>query len=173
MFKLLIRNTLLLGALTGLSAAVMAHGPGSGGHAHDFPPEQTDWGINAGEEDVDREVVIRMDDDMRFYPDHLTVSEGETLRLVIHNDGQLLHELVLGNQAELDEHAELMEQFPDMEHDAPYMAHVDPGESASIIWTFNRGGRVDFACLLPGHYQAGMVGYIDVEPTTADHHKHH
>jgi len=107
---------------------------------------------------------------MRFYPDHLDVAEGETLKLVIHNDGQLLHELVLGTQEELEEHAEMMEQFPNMEHDAPYMAHVDPGQSQSIIWTFNRAGRVEFACLLPGHFQAGMKGGVQVVSAHDSHH---
>ena len=45
-----------------------------------------------------------------------------------------------------------------MEHDEPYMAHVAPGKTGEIVWSFNRAGEFDFACLIPGHYQAGMVG---------------
>lgn len=95
-------------------------------------------------------------------PDHLEVRLGETLRLVHQNDGQVMHEFVLGTQSELDEHAEMMVKFPDMEHDAPYMAHVGPGQSAEMIWTFNRAGEFDFACLIAGHYQAGMRGIVSV-----------
>ena len=62
----------------------------------------------------------------------------------------------------LDEHAEAMLRFPGMEHDEPYMAHVAPGQSGEMIWTFNRAGEFDFACLIAGHYQAGMVGTIRV-----------
>jgi uncharacterized cupredoxin-like copper-binding protein len=69
---------------------------------------------------------------------------------------------VLGTRKELDEHAALMMKFPGMEHDEPYMAHVPPARPAEIIWTFNRAGEFDFACLIAGHYQAGMVGKITV-----------
>jgi uncharacterized cupredoxin-like copper-binding protein len=69
---------------------------------------------------------------------------------------------VIGTKQELDTHAEMMKKHPNMEHDEPYMAHVSPGKSADIIWNFNRAGQFDFACLLPGHYEAGMVGKINV-----------
>jgi uncharacterized cupredoxin-like copper-binding protein len=55
-----------------------------------------------------------------------------------------------------------MIKFPTMEHDEPYMAHVAPGKTGEIIWTFNRAGQFEFACLIAGHYQAGMVGKIMV-----------
>ena len=55
-----------------------------------------------------------------------------------------------------------MRRHPGMEHDEPYMSHVPAGKSAEMIWTFNRAGDFDFACLVPGHYEAGMVGKIIV-----------
>ena len=55
-----------------------------------------------------------------------------------------------------------MEKFPNMEHDEPYMAHVASGTTGQMIWTFNRVGDFEFACLIPGHYQSGMVGKIKV-----------
>jgi hypothetical protein len=82
---------------------------------------------------------------------------------MIRNEGAMLHEMVIGTRAVLDEHAALMLRFPDMEHDEPYMAHVEPGQSGEIVWHFNRVGEFDFACLIPGHYQAGMVGRIAVD----------
>jgi hypothetical protein len=82
--------------------------------------------------------------------------------LVVRNAGKSLHELVIGTKAELDAHAALMAKFPDMAHSEPYMTHVKPGRTDQLIWTFNRGGEFEFACLLPGHYQAGMVGKIKV-----------
>ena len=106
-----------------------------------------------------------MTDTMRFTPNRLEVMQGETIRIVIKNEGQLLHEFVLGTKTELDKHAALMLKFPNMEHDEPYMAHVPPGKTGQIIWTFNRAGDFDFACLIAGHYQAGMVGKVQV---TAD-----
>ena len=84
------------------------------------------------------------------------------MKFVFRNEGKQLHEFVLGTKKELEEHAALTLKFPDMEHDEPYMAHVPAGKTAEIIWTFNRPGDFDFACLIAGHYQAGMVGKITV-----------
>ena len=151
-----------LAALSTLSFSVLAHGEAEDSERSMMPPEQKAWGIGAIEEQVDRELIIRMHDNMRFTPDHFEVAEGETLKLVIKNEGKMLHELVLGTAAELKEHAALMAKFPGMEHDEPYMAHVAAGQTQTLIWTFNRAGRFDFACLLPGHFQAGMVGGLEV-----------
>ncbi len=124
--------------------------------------EQKDWGIAADAKAVKRTVEFRMTDNMRFIPDRLEVKQGETIRIVIKNEGKLLHEFVLGTKDELDKHAALMLKFPTMEHDEPYMAHVPPGKTGEIVWTFNRAGDFDFACLIAGHYQAGMVGKVKV-----------
>jgi uncharacterized cupredoxin-like copper-binding protein len=101
-------------------------------------------------------------DTMRFSPDKLDVNQGETVKIIIKNTGSMLHELVIGTKKELDEHAALMLKFQNMEHDEPYMAHVAAGKTGEIIWTFNRTGNFDFACLIAGHYQTGMVGKIAV-----------
>jgi uncharacterized cupredoxin-like copper-binding protein len=103
-----------------------------------------------------------MTDQMRFIPAELQIRAGDTVKLVVRNAGKGLHELVIGTKAELDAHAALMVKFPDMEHSEPYMTHVKPGKTDQLIWTFNRVGEFEFACLLPGHYQAGMVGKIKV-----------
>jgi uncharacterized cupredoxin-like copper-binding protein len=124
--------------------------------------EQKDWGIAGDATAVTRTIEVRMTDKMRFTPDVIEVREGETVRLTHKNDGKILHEFVLGTKKELDEHAALMLKFPTMEHDEPYMAHVGAGNTGEIVWTFNRAGTFDFACLIPGHYQAGMVGKIRV-----------
>jgi uncharacterized cupredoxin-like copper-binding protein len=124
--------------------------------------EQKDWGIEGDTRSVKREITLNMGDNMRFTPDAITVKEGETIRFVVKNQGKQLHEMVIGTKKELDAHAALMVKFPNMEHDEPYMAHVAAGKSQNLIWTFNRAGTFDFACLIAGHYQAGMVGKITV-----------
>lgn len=106
-----------------------------------------------------------MSDDMRFTPAHLEVKQGETVRLVVKNAGKQLHELVIGSPAALAEHAAQMLKFPSMEHDEPYMAHVSAGKTGQLLWNFNRAGDFEFACLIPGHYQAGMKGSIRVIAT--------
>ncbi len=124
--------------------------------------EQKPWGIAADKKAKARTIELQMLDTMRFSPDRLQVKQGETVRLVLRNTGKVMHEFVIGTKQELDEHAALMMKFPNMEHDEPYMAHVAPGKTGEILWTFNRAGEFDFACLIAGHYQAGMVGKISV-----------
>ena len=126
--------------------------------------EQKDWGIAGDAKAVRRTITVRMTDDMRFAPNHIEVREGDTVRLRAENQGKVLHEMVLGTRAELDQHAQMMQKFPGMEHDAPYMAHVRAGQRGDIVWQFNRPGTFDFACLIAGHYQAGMTGTITVVP---------
>ena len=108
--------------------------------------------------------VIRIDtsDAMRFFPDQVKVKRGETVRFVVRNRGQLPHGLVLGTMDDLKAHAELMRKHPNMEHDEPYMAHVQPGKTGSIVWQFTRPGAFYYGCLVPGHFEAGMVGIVRV-----------
>ena len=147
------------------AGATLAHAHGEKPHATaKVVKEQKDWGIAGDARQARRTVVVRMGDDMRFQPGQLTVRRGDTLRLQVHNDGKVMHEYVIGTPAENAKHAELMIKFPAMEHDEPYMAHVPPGQMREIVWTFNRPGTFEFACLIAGHYQAGMKGLITVEP---------
>ena len=124
--------------------------------------EQKPWGIAGDAKAAKRTINITMSDNMRFTPDKIAVRQGETVKIVLKNDGKMLHEMVIGTRQELEEHAALMLKFPGMEHDEPYMVHVPVGKTGEIIWIFNRAGDFDFACLIAGHYQAGMVGKISV-----------
>ena len=153
---------LLLASIVGAASAAMAHGDAEHKQAGAIKKEQKAWGIAGDPKVVKRTIEIRMNDNMRFTPDHIEVRQGETIRLVHVNNGQVMHEFVLGTKAELNEHAILMKKFPTMEHDEPYMAHVPPGKQGEIVWSFNRPGEFDFACLIPGHYEAGMIGTIKV-----------
>ncbi|WP_306480659.1 cupredoxin family protein [Limnobacter sp.] len=147
--------------LGGANGVAFAHGEKKSGTAP-VVKEQTDWGIAGDAAKAARTVEVSMGDDMRFTPSTLSVKQGETIRFVVLNKGALLHEFVIGTRAENAKHAELMLKFPGMEHDEPYMAHVDPGKTGEIVWTFNRAGEFEFACLIAGHFQAGMVGTITV-----------
>ncbi|MBN8443674.1 MAG: cupredoxin family protein [Thauera sp.] len=126
--------------------------------------EQQDWGIAGEARAVRRTIAITLSDDMRFTPDHIEVRRGETVRFTHRNVGKVMHEMVIGTPAALAEHAALMEKFPEMEHEEPWMAHVAPGGTGELVWQFNRAGTFEFACLIPGHYQAGMRGSIVVRP---------
>jgi uncharacterized cupredoxin-like copper-binding protein len=59
-------------------------------------------------------------------------------------------------------HYEATKKFPEMEHDEPNMVHVKPGESGEMVWQFTKAGEFEFACLIPGHREAGMHGKIIV-----------
>ena len=145
----------------GVSNIALAHGENKTSNVP-MAKEQTVWGIAGDASMVVRTIEVSMGDDMRFKPGKLEVKEGETIRFRVNNTGKLLHEFVIGTKAENAKHAELMLKFPGMEHDEPYMAHVDPGKTGEIVWTFNRAGEFEFACLIAGHFQAGMVGTITV-----------
>ena len=93
----------------------------------------------------------------------MTVTRGETIRFVVRNDGKVMHEMVLGTAQALKEHAEMMKKFSGMEHDEPYMVHVAPGKTGEIVWQFTQSGTVQFGCLIPGHFEAGMIGKVEVK----------
>lgn len=124
--------------------------------------EQKAFGHAGNPKVATRTVTISMSDSMQFSPAVLTIKKGETVQFVVKNDGKALHELVLGTEQELAQHAELMRRFPNMQHDEPHMVHVRPGRSEGLVWTFNRPGEFQFACLLPGHFEAGMLGRVVV-----------
>ncbi len=157
-----LRTTALLLALASITSLAVAHGNEEHKKVGPVKMEQKDWGIAGNPKTVTRTIEIGMTDAMRFTPDKLEVRQGETIRFVHTNSGKVMHEFVLGTKKELDEHAALMKKFPGMEHEEPYMSHVAPGKRGEIVWQFNRVGEFDFACLLPGHYEAGMVGKIKV-----------
>ena len=155
-------STLIAMLIAGAGAVVWAHGDEHAKKPAMAKKEQKEWGIAGDAKAVKQTITLSMSDTMRFSPDRIDVKQGDTVRIVLKNTGAVMHELVIGTKKELDEHAALMIKFPNMEHDEPYMAHVAPGKTGQIIWTFNKPGNFDFACLIAGHYQAGMVGKITV-----------
>ena len=160
-------HRLVAAALLAVAVPAMAHG--NEAHAPKAGPvkqEQKDWGIAGDARAARRTIQVGMNDAMRFTPDRVEVRQGETVRIVVRNTGKVMHEFVIGNRQELAAHAELTMRFPDMEHDEPYMAHVPPGRTGEIVWTFNRAGDFEFACLIAGHFQAGMRGTIKVVPAS-------
>lgn len=109
--------------------------------------------------------VIMSDGDgtMRYSLDRLDVKKGEQIRFVIQNKGELKHEFTLASVEDNNKHAALMQKYPDMEHDDPNAKSVDPGKTAAILWRFSKSGTFEFACLIPGHREAGMHGTVSVK----------
>ncbi len=158
---------LIIAALCGLFAATaFAHGDGAHAPFRTYDASKvapTDFGQEGNPKKVTRTIEVDMSDGMRFTPSTVTVKRGDTVRFVVRNKGQVLHEMVLGTKQALEAHAELMKKFPEMEHDDANMAHVKPGETGEIIWQFTKAGEFQFACLQPGHFEAGMVGQVNVK----------
>lgn len=139
-------------ALALLSSPVLA----DAGHMHAI-------GQPGDAKKVSRTIEVRMDDEMRYSPASIRVKRGETVRFVVKNVGQMKHELVIGRDKDLKEHAALMQKHPEMEHDDPNAVAVDPGQTGELVWHFTRAGNFKFACLMPGHFEAGMVGTLTVQ----------
>jgi uncharacterized cupredoxin-like copper-binding protein len=148
------------------TAAAQAHGNETHGAVRKYDAakvQHTPFGREGNPAKATRTIRVDMTDAMRFTPASISVKRGETVKLVATNKGQVLHEMVLGTADELQKHAEMMKKFPGMEHDEPHMAHVKPGKSGEIVWQFTKAGDFQFACLIPGHFEAGMVGKVTVK----------
>lgn len=143
-----------------LSAMVFAAGNHAGGHGHD--DGETAIGKPGVAAKVSRTITIEMGDNMRYSPSSIQAKQGQTIRFLIRNNGTVKHELSLGTEKELLEHLEQMKKFPDMEHDEPSKVNLAPGKQGEIVWQFTNAGTVNFACLMPGHYEAGMKGVVNV-----------
>jgi len=156
---------LLAAALSASSLSSYAHGDAKHGKKQAGPisTEELAFGREGDPKKAKRTIRVDMSDAMRFTPAVLTINRGDTVKFVVKNNGKLMHEMVIGTMKELKEHAEVMKKHPTMEHDEPYMAHVAPGKTETVVWQFTRAGEFHFGCLVPGHFEAGMVGTITVK----------
>ena len=149
------------GMMQGMMPGMM-HGKAEGGHSGDGGHAQG-VGIPGDPQKVSRTINVVMSDDMQFTPARINAKRGETIKFVVRNAGKIKHEMIIGSMTELKEHAELMRKFPGMEHDEPNRVTLDPGKSGELVWQFTKAGTVDFACLQPGHFEAGMMGMVSVK----------
>lgn len=151
-------STILVAAsFAAISTAALASGSHGGGHS-----EETAIGKAGVATKTTRTVTVEMADNMRYTPSEIQVKKGETVRFVVKNVGKVRHELSLGTEKELLEHLEQMKKNPGMEHDEPSKITLDAGKQGEIVWQFTKAGTVNFACLMPGHFEAGMKGQVKV-----------
>ncbi|MFN3565068.1 MAG: plastocyanin/azurin family copper-binding protein [Burkholderiaceae bacterium] len=158
------RSALLIAAFFAGGAA-LAHGTQTHADGPNLEMVEKSFGRTGDPKKVTRTIHIGAHDTMRYTPSRITIRQGETIRFVVANRGKAFHETVLGTIEELREHAEWMKKHPTMEHDAPYMVHLPPGRKGEMVWQFTQAGEFYFACLIPGHFEAGMLGSIEVVPT--------
>lgn len=173
-----LRNPLAVAAcLLALSSPVRA-----------APAHTYDFGQPAPAAQATRSIEVVMGD-MSFDPKTIEIKAGETVRFVLVNKGQLLHEFNLGAATMHAQHQREMLQMQQsgmltptgmkamshdmagmdhasmghgMKHDDPNSVLVEPGKTAELTWTFSKAVNLEFACNIPGHYQAGMVGKLTV-----------
>ena len=159
-----IHRAALAAALLAFGQAAFAHGDAKHEKkaARPISTEEKPFGREGDPKKVTRTVKVDMSDKMRFTPAQLTIRQGDTVRFQVKNSGQVMHEMVLGTMQELKEHAEMMRKHPGMEHDEPYMAHVATGKTETMVWQFTKAGEFYYGCLVPGHFEAGMIGKVRV-----------
>lgn len=145
-------------AMVGLASSVYADGAGTG-HVGDAAK-------------ADRSVEVTMGD-MYYEPKSIAIKAGETIRFVLVNKGQLEHEFTLGDEASQAAHRKEMlamlaqhgadhASMPGMHHADANSTTVAPGKTGELTWTFGEARNLEFACNVPGHYEAGMVGHFSV-----------
>ena len=121
-------------------------------------------GVAGNKSDVTRVIRVVMaefaDGAMIFEPARIKVKKGETIRFAVINKGTVDHEFVLDGSEGMKKHKALMLKFPEMEHADPNSVRLEPGTEGEVIWKFTTSGRFEFACLIPGHMEAGMSGPI-------------
>lgn len=141
-------------------------GPGSIPHGHHAPQGETAYGKPGDPGKPAWVVQITMqesDGKMLFSPDRVQVERGKQVRFQLMNQGNIDHEFVIATVEENRKHAEEMKKNPDMEHDDPNAKRLHPKETGELLWQFTKAGEFEFACLIPGHLEAGMRGTIIVE----------
>jgi uncharacterized cupredoxin-like copper-binding protein len=157
-------SILLSTAATLLIVAPTLAAPGATGHSHGHTFSA---GAPGNPKKPARTVTVTMretdDGKMVYEPSKLDVKRGEQIRFVIVNAGELPHEFVLASQEDNEKHAVMMQKFPDMEHDDPNGKTLQPKQKAEMLWRFSKGGSFEFACLIPGHREAGMLGSVHVK----------
>lgn len=142
--------------------------------------EEKPFGRAADPGRAERTVRIEMSDQMRFTPALVEAKRGEILRFVVLNQGAVMHEMVLGTMDDLKRHAEVMKKMHanshqghhggghhgggEHGHGGPGMVHLAPGKSSQFGWEFTKAGEFYYGCLIPGHFDAGMIGKVVVKP---------
>jgi uncharacterized cupredoxin-like copper-binding protein len=100
---------------------------------------------------------------MSYTLNRIEVVKGEQIRFVILNAGELDHEFMLDSVENNAKHKAAMEKNPEMEHDDPNGRRLEPKGTAEMLWKFDKVGSFEIACLIPGHYEAGMHGVVVVK----------
>ena len=130
----------------------------------DVGDEEFSFGAPANAGDADRTIEVVAKDDLTFDPSAVEISKGETVSFVVTNEGKIVHEFVLGDEASQQKHEAQMEEMEgEKMHDEANAIALEAGETKELTWSFSAAGELVFACHEEGHFDAGMIGVISVE----------
>ena len=100
--------------------------------------------------------------EFQFQPAEITANVGQPIKLVLKNNGTVLHDFV-----STDAMVEVMEEHG-AEHDMAGMetnmhAAVEAGQQSTLEFKATQPGTYTFYCTIAGHKEAGMVGKLIVK----------
>lgn len=136
--------------------------PGHAGHDHAVEAAYGRPGDPAKGGRVVQLTMAETEAGMAYKPNRIEARQGEKVQFVLRNGGELDHELVIGTVEANRRHAEEMASHPDMTHEDPNATRLGPKTSGVLRWQFTQAGTFEYACLIPGHREAGMVGTVVV-----------
>ena len=131
---------------------------------------------------IDRVINIKMYDNY-YEPNLITIKKGETIKFIITNLGEMVHEYNIGTKEMHIKHQPEMQKLIDHEiitfdkidkkkmkemskkdhslaHSHSNSIMLEPKTQGEIIWKFSKDIELEMACNIPGHYESGMVGKI-------------
>lgn len=141
--------------------------PGTPPHSHSGAEYGEPGDPSAPSRTIEITASETSDGRMIFTPDRIDARAWEQVTFKVNNRGELAHEFVLATHEANLKHAIEMQKNPDMEHDDPNAVRLQPGASDQFTWKFTNSGTFEFACLIPGHREAGMLGLATVTSQTA------
>lgn len=168
-----MRTILFATALLALTpAATLAHEA----HSHAGHRVAMQGGAPGKASNATRTVTI-VASDSEFSLKSVKAKAGETIRFVVRNEGQLVHEMTIGTKAMQEAHQSEMLGFAASgaieadridraklgSHDHGNNVLLEPGQSGEIVWTFAQASDLEFGCNVPGHYDAGMKGEFKLD----------
>ena len=177
-----LKSVALAALVAGVIPASLALAAGTHGGGHGHGGASADIGTPGGT--PVRTIPVMLYDNY-YEPESISVRHGETVRFVLRNAGDFVHEFNINTPASHASHAPMMEMMfemgmisfdkvnraamaaskgtgHDMSHDEPNSVLLEPGESRELVWTFDTDATLEFACNIPGHYDSGMAGDIAI-----------
>ena len=133
--------------------------------------------------EVVRVIKVKMYDNY-YEPNEFKIKKNQTIKFVIFNHGEFVHEfniatkemhlkhqpemmmmveneILLADRIDKKKMNELSKKNQSMKHSHSNSVLIEPNKGAEIIWKFNTEAELEAACNVPGHYEVGMIAKIN------------